>query len=577
VRSSRHPGLVAALLAAALLFPALGRAPLLEPDEGRYADVSRAMLLTGDWLAPRMNFIPNFGKPPLFFWLTAAAMRALGPTELAARLVSALSAVGLAALAVALGRRALGLEGWAALLPGVVLVTSPLVFVLGRLCLADTLFALLVAAAFTAFLGALGAEAPRRGLVAAGWGALGLAVLAKGPAALAFPVLVFGAYLLPRARRPRARRLFTPEGLALFLAVALPWHVAMARAHSGWASIYLLQGHIRRVAADPFGRAEPFWFYAPVVAAGFFPWVLFVPAGLRRAIAERGGGPGGSGRWFLALFAVLPVLALSLSVTKLPHYILPVAPALALLATDGALGALPPEGPAARSWPRLLVALSVAAALGFLAVSAVDLGLLLPTPKLAEGVRLFERPLQVALALLCLGLGVSAELAKSRRPRWALGSLAATTGAVLLLAALSLDRMDEWRGSKAVAGIVGRDLPPDARVVMLQRYHRGLPFYLGAPVVLFDSRVEMREVPPDLRDPELLLERDLSRLEAWLGGEHEVRLVVRGSSGLRLLERMGADRPPLYRLGEVGDRLVLTNRATAPGEMPFDPGRPRRR
>ncbi len=558
--------LCAAVGAGVFFLLRLGHPALLEPDEGRYADVSRAMLLTGDWLTPRMNFIPNFGKPPLFFWLTAATMRMLGPTELAARLWSAIAGAGLVAVTVALARRLLDLDVRSALLAGAMLATSPLVFVYAHLCTQDMLFAALLGIAFAAFFAAVDEPAPRLGPVVGGWIALGLAVLAKGPTAVAFPTLVFGAFLLPRERRALVLRLLRPSALAVFLAIVLPWHVAMARTHPDWASIYLWQGHVERAAGNPFDRSEPAWFYLPVLAFGFFPWILFALGPVRRAFVERTGGRAARARFFLLLWAVLPVAALSLPAIKMPHYILPVAPALCLLAADGALRTFAPVGPGPRRVMRSLLAAAAALAAAAI-VCAIGPSALDGSRKVDQALALFGKPIALAFAVAATGCAAAAGLARTARPRRALVLLVATAGSILLVAWVVLARMDEWRGSRRLAEIVARGAEPGTRVVMYHRHYRGLAFYLGAPVVIWDPNIEWIETPARLRDPDLCLEENDARLLDWLHGDREVRLVVRDERTLGGMTRLG--RVPLHVLGRVGERIVLTNRASAPGAAPL--------
>ena len=124
------------LLAAALLYlQGLGRTPLLEPDEGRYAEIPREMLTTNDWVVPRLNGLIYAEKPPLVYWLTAFSYRVVGVNELGARLVPALSAVLTVGVTAWFGVYCFGYAaGWAA---AVMLATTPLFFLFGRLAILD--------------------------------------------------------------------------------------------------------------------------------------------------------------------------------------------------------------------------------------------------------------------------------------------------------------------------------------------------------------------------------------------------------------------------------------------------------
>ncbi|HEX7382820.1 MAG TPA: glycosyltransferase family 39 protein [Burkholderiaceae bacterium] len=197
----RHDSAARPLGALALwLLATLGLHPLLVPDEGRYVGVARAMLLSGDWLVPRLDGLPFFHKPPLMYWIDAVAMRVLGVNEFAARLAPAIGAwVMGAALYLAL-RRWHGVR--AARVALAVLATAPLFFIGGQYANHDMVVAGFISAAVFAFAAA--AEDGSRRLWQLGWLACALALLAKGLIGIVLPLLAVGPWLLARRRRRAA-------------------------------------------------------------------------------------------------------------------------------------------------------------------------------------------------------------------------------------------------------------------------------------------------------------------------------------------------------------------------------------
>jgi hypothetical protein len=322
------PLLALLVLPAALLYPSLGF-HLFEPDESRYAEIPREMLARGDFVVPYLQGEPYLDKPPLFYWLVAASYTLLGTSAAAARLVPALALHGSVLVTYLFGRRALGQRAafWGAL----GLTLAPGFLSVGRLLILDGLLAFWVTLAlFTAFEAVRGGGLCRRWwLVSAA--ACGLGVLTKGPVAL---VLVAPPVWLHRRLTGAARPL--PRGAvlgyaAVVLAVALPWYVAVCVRIPEFAQIFFWEHNILRFLA-PYAHEHGVWFYGPVLLAGLLPGSLlavpfcrFLASPDPAAAARRTAGLG-----FLLLAGGWCVLFFTLSACKLPTYVLPAFPPLAL-------------------------------------------------------------------------------------------------------------------------------------------------------------------------------------------------------------------------------------------------------
>jgi 4-amino-4-deoxy-L-arabinose transferase-like glycosyltransferase len=307
-----------------LFFLRLGATPLLDPDEPVYGQIAREMATTGQWLTPHLAGRPWFDKPPLYYWASAASMAGLGPSELAARLPSALAAVLLVALVLVLGRRLFsGTVGWTAAL---VVATSLQTIILGRAAVTDMLFALTLMAALGAFaLWYAGQGRPRAWAALCG-ACLGLAVLCKGPVAI---LLLGAAAIVFLLWERRLRLLWGPDlplALLCCLLVGAPWYAAMLRLHRHeFMEQFIVANNLRRFAqAEHPENSTPVLYFVPVLLVGLFPWTAFLP----QAVAA--GRVTWAGRLLLTWSAVV-FLFFSVSSTKLVTYIYPLYPALALL------------------------------------------------------------------------------------------------------------------------------------------------------------------------------------------------------------------------------------------------------
>jgi 4-amino-4-deoxy-L-arabinose transferase-like glycosyltransferase len=321
----------AVLLVAALTFAfALAGTryiPLIDRDEGRYAEAAREMLVSGDWLVPRIFAVPYLEKPPLFYWLTAVSYAAAGVNELGARMVPAVSAA-LGVLATGLfGRRIFG--GGAGVLGAAVLATSGLHLLLARVAITDMLFgALLTGALFAFFV----AETERRTFLPF-WVLAAAATLTKGPVAPVLCGLVGVSHLalVGRWQILRAARFWI--GFPLFLAIVAPWFLLIQARYPAFLPYYVYKEHLLRVAGDE--HREPFFWYLPWIVVGFLPWSV-VACGALPAIRDRLRDPSAAGvaARFLIVWAAWVFAFFSVPRGKLVPYMLPVLPPLALLVGD---------------------------------------------------------------------------------------------------------------------------------------------------------------------------------------------------------------------------------------------------
>ena len=308
-------------LLALWLLITLGLRPLLLPDEGRYANVARDMLLSGDPLVPLLNGLPFFHKPPLMYWLDMAAMALLGVNPFSARFAPFVGAwVMGAALFFAVRRWHGPLLARRTLL---VLATCPFFFIGAQYANLDMLVGGLITATVLAFARALDGEVRSLRWLLIAWACAAASVLAKGLiGVLLLPALVIGPWLLARRRWRDVLWLLHPAGLLVFAALALPWFVAMQWRYPGFFDYFIVEQHFRRFAQASFNNVHPAWFYVAVLPALTLPWSLWLPAALRNAWRERA-GPQRARLALCAWWIVAVVGFFSLPSSKLVGYVLP--------------------------------------------------------------------------------------------------------------------------------------------------------------------------------------------------------------------------------------------------------------
>lgn len=302
--------------------------PLFDVDEPRYAETAREMLTSpGDWITPHFNWRTRFDKPVLFYWLIAGSYQMFGISEFSARLVSALAATGIVVMLYFFMRHVLNRK--AALIAAVVFATMLEVYVMARWAITDmTLTCFMTGAWLSLFLVLI--RSPRW-YVAAGLFA-GLGMLTKGPIALVLPGLTFLIALFWQFRE-KWRLLISPwmlAGLGVFLAVAMPWYIAVAMANpTEFVGKFFLLHNVERFTSTVSGHSGPWYYYVPVILAGAFPWTLFLPGLTREWLRQRSHLPAFlcyAAIWFWVVF-----LFYSASGTKLLTYVLCAYPALAIL------------------------------------------------------------------------------------------------------------------------------------------------------------------------------------------------------------------------------------------------------
>lgn len=318
-------GLLAMLLLAifALLYLVfLGVRPLFIPDEVRYGEIAREMLVTGDWIVPRLNGLLYFEKPPFGHWVNAVSLWLFGATPFAVRFASAL-ATGVSALTVFYVGNLLFDNIRTALVAVFIFLTTFEVQAVGTFGLLDPVFAATLNLGIACYIVASTRDGSARFVSLGLSGAsLGLAFLAKGFLAFALPVLVIAPWLI---LQKEFRLLFLESWIVVVAAavVVAPWAVAIHdRAPDFWRYFFWVE-HIQRFSSENAQHKEPYYYYLLYLPVAAFPWVYMAPAAVGRLFKNWTDARLHSQVTLLALWAVVPFVFFSIANGKLITYILP--------------------------------------------------------------------------------------------------------------------------------------------------------------------------------------------------------------------------------------------------------------
>ena len=481
-----------AAAAAVITLPGLGNGTLWDNSETAYGEVAREVLLFHNWIVLHINGVPWYVQPPLYFWIAALCAKIFGIGSFALRLPAALATIGCGAVTAAAVARTSGLR--TGVYAGIVLSTCLMQAVVGRLAIMDALLDLAVAAAI--FAGFLALQEAKGTALLAAAAAAGIGFLAKGLVAPVIVMLVLGVFAawerLRRAPMHVPQVLWWVGALAVFLAIALPWPIALYERQGMHALSYLI-GHytIGRYTGTIQNQSGPVWYYLPVIVLGFFPWIAFLPSAIAWCAKCLRNGDSGAATQLLRLscvWIVVPLLFFSFARTKLPNYIALEFPALAVLVAFYLDRAVERAG---RSALISTAAVPVATVLVGIAIA-----LFVRDNRLASGFHeLADHLVYVGAAVLAGSLLTFALFSVRRRAAVAPVALgAAMTVAVVLLALLALPQAERFKPVPRFAAIINAQRKPSDAV--------SIDGIAGGNALLFYTRPRVYVIARKDEDPD---------------------------------------------------------------------------
>jgi 4-amino-4-deoxy-L-arabinose transferase-like glycosyltransferase len=478
----RFVWLAIALALLALWFAKLPERPLAHPDEGRYAEISREMVASGDWVTPRLNGFAYLQKPPLQYWATAAAYEAFGVSEWTARLWTALTGLAAVFLTAFAGHRLFGSP--AGVLGALALAASPYFVVMSGVNTLDMGVSLFLSAAVFAYLVSRQAatRAGERGWMMAAWAAMALAVLSKGLIGVVLPLGTLLAYALWHRQPGALARLHLLPGLALFGAITAPWFVLAARANPDFLEFFFLHEHFQRFTSTVHNRAGPIWYFLPILALAVGPWIVAAGDGVVRAWRARPESGAVSARRFLLFWCAIVFAFFSVSQSKLPAYLLPIVPALALLAGDALAAGT------RRSTLALAVGTMVFGMITFVANEVLEGRNLGVMHSVYEAFSVWT---ESGSMLLVAAAGVALYWVDRTHPRRLTLALLAACYVAMSLGMVGYGQLAPTRSAASFAAQIQRLGPPDAPVYSVRMYDQTLPFYLRRLVTVVEFAGEL--------------------------------------------------------------------------------------
>ena len=303
-------------------FPGLGKGSLWDRDETHYAEIAREMLLEKTWAVPYFNGQAFLHKPVFAYWMMGVAYRIFGVNEFSARFFSAVFGLGTCVFTFFIGRHFY--DSRCGFLSGLILATGMLPLVIFRAAITDAYLVFFICGAIYFFL--KGISSDRAGYYYTSYIMMGLGTLVKGPLGFLLPSAIIFFYLLSGGKLCLVKKMRPLHGIAIIFLIVLPWFIKIySMMGDKFISDFIIKHHLRRFSQPMEGHGGPFWLYIPVVIFGFFPWSAF---SIQSFKTVRTSDPDAF-RLLLAWFGVVFVL-FSLASTKLPHYVLPLFPALAI-------------------------------------------------------------------------------------------------------------------------------------------------------------------------------------------------------------------------------------------------------
>lgn len=302
-----------------IIFFNLGAFPLLDPDEPVYAETPKEMITYNDFISPRIYGEYWYDKPPMYYWLVAAAFKTFGVNEFAARFPSALLAVLCVMMIYRTGTKLFGSQ--AGMAAALVLATSIEYFYVAKGAVTDITLTIFLSAALLAFI-------ERKYYLF--YVCAALATLTKGPVGLLFPGAIVFFYLMATWNWREIRNMKIPAGIIIYSLIALPWYIVMYQLHGAvFLDTFIGFHNITRFTTAEHSKTAVWYFFIPVLLLGFFPWTAMLVQSIRASLRE--GIKRQPALLFFNVWAAFIFAFFTLSNTKLVTYILPMYPPLALI------------------------------------------------------------------------------------------------------------------------------------------------------------------------------------------------------------------------------------------------------
>jgi 4-amino-4-deoxy-L-arabinose transferase-like glycosyltransferase len=550
---TRRGVVVLLLVFTAIWFSNLDYRRLVHPDEGRYAEIPREMAASGDWITPRLNGIKYFEKPALQYWITAAAYSVFGVHHWTARAWPALSGffgvLFIGYVGLRLGGPLLGLYSAAVLAGSAWYVLNAHILTLDAgvtFWMSVGLGSLFIAQRDDATPG------EERAWMLAAWAALALAVLSKGLIGVVLPGAALVIYTLLRRDWSLWRRLHLIGGLLLFLAIAAPWFVAVSLRNGEFFDFFFIHEHLARFLTHEARREGAWWYFIPFFLIGILPWLtVFLWTACRMWIDAPVGRNGFSWQRFALVWSAFIFVFFSASGSKLPSYILPMFPALAL--TLGWQLTVLPQTTLARLTLPLVAIMGVVALIALVAYATLA-GRFADARQPLEPLLEYGAWLKTACVVAFAGGALGLVHLRSGRRTAAVLSVSLTA---LLAAMLVLSGHDTLAEARSTGSIVSRivavhgPLRADVPFYTVRMYDQTLPYYLGRTVTQVEHYDEL--AMGIASEPDKAIATEAEWLRRWNAAEQAYAIMQPDE-----YQRLQHEGVPMRELASDARRVIVS-------------------
>ena len=451
----------------------LGSRPLSVPDEGRYTEIPREMVASGDYLTPHLNGVHYFEKPPLMYWLTSMSIKLFGVNEWALRLWPAFLAIFGCLITYHFASQFYGRS--TGITSSIILASNLLYYGHSRFLILDLCFSVcLTAALFSFFLGQKETQKQQFYLYSF-FVFAALATLSKGLIGIVLPGMIILLWAGVERRWSALKFAFHPLGVLLFLIIVLPWHVMISLKNPGFFDFYFVREHFLRYLTPMHRREQPFWFFLLVIAVGLFPWVSFVLQSIWAAwkrVQEKTGLESFLLVWIVSIFAFF-----SMSNSKLIPYILPIFPPLCILIGWFIARLWDSNGYVYKNRKEVRPFIDFSA----ICITMIPIIIFVITRWSKWEPETINIGVLIIITILLVGASMVFVLQRLGLFRAAIVSVAVTGSLIMIFGNLVASEI-EGRSIKSLVMTLKERIKGDDIVVSYNRYYQDLPAYLERPV-----------------------------------------------------------------------------------------------
>jgi 4-amino-4-deoxy-L-arabinose transferase-like glycosyltransferase len=471
--------LILLLLSYAFLFHGIGEYSLKEPDEGRYAEIPREMIELNDYIVPHLNYVRYFEKPPLFYWAVAGSYKLFGINEWSFRFANALSAFLCMLALYVFVKRWLGER--TALLSSIVLISSFGFFSMARIVTIDMFFTLWLFLSLLCFTAYYREKKPL--FIYLFYIFLALATLSKGIVSIVLLIVTVIIFLLIEGKFSFIKEMRIIKGMIIYSVIALPWFIAISLKESEFFYFFFIDQHFLRFFTPKHKRTGSLFYFLPVLAGGMFPWSILIPRGIANVWKRS------EIRLFIIWSAVV-FLFFSVSRSKLPPYILPIFPPLAIVIGCFLNDAWESTAKIRFEKTIYIIIFSVFAATPFLYWSNTVTGWISQIS--TEAIYVFQ---SLNTLLICISiLSILTIIILLIRKTYASFFLVLTIFSFLLISllmTLNMETIDSLNTTKGLSSTIKRNFREGDLLINYGTYDQTLPFYTKKKIIIAAYKGEL--------------------------------------------------------------------------------------